>query len=118
MMDYNITFLPQNKTIRLKPGVTLLNAARRAGVKIATRCDGKAACLMCKVKVDSEHLAALHPPTDAEKRKLGSLLDAGTRLSCQAKVRGSVTVHVPEDPLKAAIRKQLERQQQEEDDWF
>lgn len=117
-MDYTITFLPQNKTIRIKPGVTLLNAARRAGVKIPTRCDGKAACLMCKVKVDAEHLAALHLPTDAEKRKLGSLLDAGTRLACQAKVRGSMAVHVPEDPLKAAIRKQLERQQQEEDDWF
>ena len=116
-MDYKVTFLPMNKSIALKPGVTLLHAARCAGVKITTRCDGKAACLMCKVNVDEEHRAELYPPTDAEKRKLGSLLEAGTRLSCQAKVCGSLSVHVPEDPLKAAIRKQLERQQQE-DDWF
>ncbi|HEM2032400.1 TPA: (2Fe-2S)-binding protein, partial [Listeria monocytogenes] len=97
-MEHTITFLPQNKTIRLKAGVNLLSAARRAGVKIPTRCDGKAACLMCKVKVVSDQLQALHPPTDAEQRKLGSLLEAGTRLACQAKVRGSVSVHVPEDP--------------------
>ncbi|MCG7385836.1 2Fe-2S iron-sulfur cluster-binding protein [Paenibacillus sp. ACRRY] len=117
-MEHTITFLPQNKSIRLKAGVNLLSAARRAGVKISTRCDGKAACLMCKVKVDGDQSQSLHPPTDAEQRKLGSLLEAGTRLACQAKVRGSVSVHVPEDPLKAAIRKQLERQQQEDDDWF
>ena len=54
-MDYKVTFLPMNKSIALKPGATLLHAARRAGVKITTRCDGKAACLMCKVNVDEEH---------------------------------------------------------------
>ncbi|WP_128102560.1 2Fe-2S iron-sulfur cluster-binding protein [Paenibacillus sp. DCT19] len=117
-MEQLITFLPDRKSIRLKAGVNLLNAARRAGVKITIRCDGKAACLMCKVRVDEADAHALHPPTDAEKRKLGQLLEQGTRLACQAKVRASLSVHVPEDPLKAAIRKQLERQQQEEDDWF
>lgn len=118
-MQEVVTFLPMNKSIKVQPGTTLLHAARRAGVRITTRCDGKAACLMCKVGVEQDERKALLPPTDAEKRKLGRLLEAGTRLSCQAKVRGSLSVHVPEDPLKAAIRKQLERQQQEQDDdWF
>ncbi|MGQ8872863.1 2Fe-2S iron-sulfur cluster-binding protein [Paenibacillus sp. TSA_86.1] len=116
-MQEVITFLPMNKSIKVQSGTTILQAARRAGVRIATRCDGKAACLMCKVKVEQDELHALLPPTDAEKRKLGTLLEEGTRLSCQAKVCGQLSVHIPEDPLKAAIRKQLERQQQDED-WF
>ena len=45
------------------------------------------------------------------------MIEDGTRLSCQAKVCGQLSVEVPEDPLKAAIRKQLERQQQD-DDWL
>lgn len=117
MMQEMITFLPMNKSIKVQPGTTLLQAARRAGVRISTRCDGKAACLMCKVNVAPEERHALLPPTEAERRKLGLMLEDGTRLSCQAKVCGQLTVQVPEDPLKAAIRKQLERQQQD-DDWF
>ncbi|MBR2563216.1 MAG: 2Fe-2S iron-sulfur cluster binding domain-containing protein [Paenibacillus sp.] len=116
-MQKVITFLPMNKSISVQSGTTILQAARRVGVRIPTRCDGKAACLMCKVKVGQDDLHALLPPTEAEKRKLGQLLEEGIRLSCQAKVCGQLSVHIPEDPLKAAIRKQLERQQQE-DDWF
>jgi 2Fe-2S ferredoxin len=41
--------------------------------------------------------------------KLGGLERQGVRLACQAKVTGSVIVEVPEDPLKAAIRKQLDK---------
>jgi uncharacterized 2Fe-2S/4Fe-4S cluster protein (DUF4445 family) len=116
-MQEVITFLPMNKSIKVPSGMTILQAARRAGIRIATRCDGKAACLMCKVKVAQDERNALLPPTEAEERKLGLLLEEGTRLSCQAKVCGKLSVHIPEDPLKAAIRKQLEQQQQD-DDWF
>lgn len=113
-----ITFLPMNKSVKVQSGTTILQAARRAGIRIPTRCDGKAACLMCKVNVGQDEMHALLPPSEPEKRKLGHLIEAGTRLSCQAKVRGELKVHIPEDPLKTAIRKQLERQQQDEDDWF
>ncbi|MNJ48250.1 hypothetical protein D3C77_434400 [compost metagenome] len=70
---------------------------------------------MCKVKVDEEHGKALTPPTASELRKLGPLLEQGVRLACQAKICGDTAVNVPEDPLKAAIRKQLE--QRNEDLW-
>lgn len=52
---------------------------------------------------------------DNERLKLGSLAEEGIRLACQAKATGNVTVHIPEDPLKAAIRAQLAKQQEEED---
>lgn len=82
-----------------------------------TRCGGNAGCLMCKVQVEPEQAAMLTPPSAAERRKLGPLLEQGVRLACQAVIRGEVAVQLPEDPLKAAIRKQLERQRDEEELW-
>lgn len=116
MTNHLVTFLPDQRSVSIRPGTTLLDASRRARVNIRTRCGGVAGCLMCKVKVSEEHSASLQAPTSAEIHKLGSLIDDGVRLSCQARVKGDVHVTIPEDPLKAAIRKKLAEQQ--EDDWF
>lgn len=111
-MSIEVTFLPDGKKIVVRPGVTLLDASRRARVNIRTRCGGKAGCLMCKVIVsDAEGLA---PMNQNERLKLGTLEEQGYRLACQAKVIGNVTASIPEDPLKAAIRAQLLKQQEED----
>lgn len=112
----HITFQPLGKTVNVRPGTTILRAAREARIHIPTRCGGKAGCLMCKVQVEPGQAAALRAPSDAERRKLGVLLHQGIRLSCQAVVQNSVVVHLPEDPLKAAIRKQLEHREAVEDE--
>lgn len=112
-----VTFLPDNKKAKVRPGTTLLDASRRANVAIRTRCGGRAACLMCKVKVDEANQACLTEPALNERNKLGNEVFNGTRLSCQARIKGNVTVTIPEDPLKSAIRKQLEKQNQD-DDWL
>lgn len=112
-MGAKVTFLPDGKTVEVRPGTTILDASRKARVQIRTRCGGKAACLMCKVHVaDASGLA---PMNRNEQLKLGGLADQGYRLACQAKVVGTVEATLPEDPLKAAVRKQLERQQEEEE---
>jgi 2Fe-2S ferredoxin len=113
-MGAQVTFLPDGKTINVRPGTTILDASRRARVQIRTRCGGKAACLMCKVIVQDTAQTSLAPCNQNERLKLGGLQEQGYRLACQAKVTGAVTVIVPEDPLKAAIRKQLERQKEDE----
>lgn len=112
-----IRFEPQGKTVEVRPGTSVLDAARKAGIFIRTRCGGKAGCLMCKIQVKNP--SALNKPNDPERRKLGSLVDKGTRLSCQAKIIGNAEIMIPEDPLKAAVRAQLEKQrkEQEEDLW-
>jgi 2Fe-2S ferredoxin len=111
-----VTFLPDQLTIAVRPGTTLLDAAKRVHAGVRTRCGGVAGCLMCKVNVAGDQAGFLKEPTDAERYKLGPLLNDGVRLSCQARVLADVTVTVPEDPLKAAIRKKLAEQQ--EDDWI
>jgi 2Fe-2S ferredoxin len=111
----NVTFEPSGRQAKVRPGTSLLAAGRQAGVSIRTRCGGVAGCLMCKVKVLQPD--GVTPVTDAERRKLGAEVEGGIRLSCQAKAAGNVTVEVPEDPLKAAVRRQLERQKEEEGLW-
>jgi uncharacterized 2Fe-2S/4Fe-4S cluster protein (DUF4445 family) len=103
-----VTFLPEARKAVVKQGTSLLEAARKAGVVLPTRCGGKAGCLMCKVTVEQKDAAALRPPAEVEMRKLGSLLEQGVRLACQAAVWNDLSVSVPEDPLKAAVRRRLE----------
>ncbi|MEK4851230.1 2Fe-2S iron-sulfur cluster-binding protein [Paenibacillus sp. FSL H7-0756] len=114
-----VTFLPEQRTASVKHGTSLLEAVRKAGIVLPTRCGGKAGCMMCKVSVERAEAGALRPPAEAEKRKLGSLLDEGVRLACQAAVWGDVRVYIPEDPLKAAVRRRLEaaRRGETEDLW-
>lgn len=112
-MNAKVRFIPDNVTITVRQGTTLLRAAQQAGVHIRTRCGGQAACLMCKVKVPVSHSCS--KPEMKEIRKLGNLMDRQHRLACQAKaVSPEVIVEIPEDPLKAAIRKQLSAQQEDE----
>lgn len=112
-MMFDVHFWPDNKSIKVRPGTTLLDAGNRAKVHIRTRCGAKAACLMCKVKVSDQ--SGLAPMNTNEHLKLGSLGDEGIRLACQARVIGAVQVTIPEDPLKAAIRAQLARQAADDD---
>jgi 2Fe-2S ferredoxin len=107
-----ITFWPDNRKIQVRPGTTLLDAGRKARVNIRTRCGAKAACLMCKVRVNDQR--GLAPMNQNERLKLGEQASEGIRLACQARVNGDVVVTLPEDPLKAAIRAQLARQREED----
>ena len=118
-MDYLLTFKPLNKTIKARSGETVLAAAKRHRVHIPTRCGAKAGCLMCKIQVENDQRSQLSPPGEAEIRKLGSLIEQGYRLSCQTRVIGNAEVMLPEDPLKAAVRKQLEaaRAKEQDDLW-
>lgn len=108
-----VRFLPEGVRVQVRPGTTLFRAAQMARVPIRSRCGGRAACLMCKVKVPDS--AGLSPANLNEQRKLGELLKSGYRLSCQARVIGEVAAEIPEDPLKAAVRAQLDRLKESEE---
>ena len=111
-----VMFQPGNHKAVVPRGVSLLEAARKAGVVITTRCGGKAGCLMCKVNVGDQDAAAVRPAGEIERRKLGSLIHSGMRLACQTAVWEDLTVTVPEDPLKAAVRRKIEAARLGEDD--
>ncbi|MCA0754426.1 2Fe-2S iron-sulfur cluster binding domain-containing protein [Paenibacillus sp. N4] len=111
-MNGLVRFWPSGRSIKVKPGTTLLEAARRANVPIKTRCGGNAACFMCKVSVRPG--SELLPISDNERRKLAGLEDSQMRLACQARASGVVDVDIPLDPLRAAVARQLARQAEED----
>lgn len=115
-MEAEVIFLPLARSAKVRSGTTVLQAARRAGVAIVTRCGGNAACFMCKVQI--EDCSNLAPMKDNERRKLAGLEQSGTRLACQAVLqRGQTIVQLPPDPFRAAIAKQLMGQQDEDFLW-
>jgi len=108
-LSIEINFQPDNKKIEVKPETTILKAAMLANIHLSHKCGGRGACLTCKVKVEDQ--GTLSKPNMNEKNKLGSKIqEEGLRLGCQAKVIKDTIIYVPEDPLKAAIRRQLEAQ--------
>jgi uncharacterized 2Fe-2S/4Fe-4S cluster protein (DUF4445 family) len=88
-----VRYQPFEKTTRVPPGTTLFSAAHWIGLPIDSTCGGRGTCGKCKVQV-IEGGAEI---TTADRKQLRpGELEAGWRLSCQAKVYEDTTVTVPE----------------------
>lgn len=85
-----VTFLPEGRTTEVLAGATLLEAAQRAGVPLASVCGGEGICGRCRLLVRSGRAEAsptlLLSPDDVR---------AGYVLACQTRVREDVVVEVP-----------------------
>jgi uncharacterized 2Fe-2S/4Fe-4S cluster protein (DUF4445 family) len=88
-----VVYKPFDKTTRVPPGTTLFSAAHWIGLPIDSTCGGRGTCGKCKVQV----LHGGAEITTADRKQLRAAeLEAGWRLSCQAKVYDDTTVTVPE----------------------
>ncbi len=97
------------KCVKIHQGHTVLRAAKQGRVALRHKCGGKASCTTCKVLIENQ--AGVSSVLDIEKHRLGAEnIKKGMRLGCQTKVYGVVSVHIPEDPYKARIRKLLQEQ--------
>jgi ferredoxin len=87
---YNVTFLPDEKTVAMPSGSTLLEAAQKADVHINASCNGKGSCGKCKLIVASGTIETQPTPllTENEKGK-------GYVLACQSHISGDVSVEIP-----------------------
>lgn len=113
-----LTFQPNGKTVKVRTGLTLIQAARTARVIIPQRCGGHASCLMCKIYVEN---GATSQPTALELRKLSEKdLSEGMRLACQTRTTDAdCTIRIPEAKLKSIVAAALKRQQdEEENEWL
>jgi uncharacterized 2Fe-2S/4Fe-4S cluster protein (DUF4445 family) len=107
---YRVDLQPIGRRTEIRPGQTLLDAARQAGVELNALCGGEGWCHGCKVRVRDE--AALSPVTRSERGALTrEQLADGFRLACQAKPRGAVTVEIPPESLVTVQRLQIEGRQ-------
>ena len=90
-----VKFLPSEKEVTSRSGESLLDIALDHQVSIQHACGGFCACTTCHCEVlDGE--SSLSPIDEDEAERL-SVLENKTprsRLACQAKVNGNVTVRI------------------------
>jgi uncharacterized 2Fe-2S/4Fe-4S cluster protein (DUF4445 family) len=103
--SFEIDFEPVGKRVEVPPDTPLLDAARSAGIELASACGGEGHCGQCRVTVISGDVS---PPIDAEKFILTELeLRQGDRLACCAHALSDVKVNVPTRSLITNQRLQL-----------
>ncbi len=87
-----IEVLPDNTSIDIVPGETILDAALRAGLPLPHQCNGIGRCSTCRVWVLSGE-ENLEPRSEVEQRVAKRLhLEPRVRLGCQTSIRGDMTV--------------------------
>lgn len=91
--DCRIT-INSDKELMVTGGQSLLEALRNSDIFIPSACGGKGTCGYCKVKVlegGGPLLPTEEPYLDEKERA------AGTRLSCQIKVRDNIDIRIPDE---------------------
>ena len=89
-----ITFLPDEKNIKVNEGITILEAAEKAGININTPCGGKGVCGKCKVLIKKGITAA----TPIEEVILSKEeIKKGFREACQTKLFNDTVIEIPSE---------------------
>ena len=91
MTGVEITFLPDNRTVRVPRGSSLLDAARLAGAELEAPCNGAGSCGKCRVQLLED---AAQPHADELLHLSGSEIAEGVRLACRSRADGSATVQL------------------------
>ena len=97
-----VCFKPENKSIKSNQGETLLDAAQKADVSIASTCGGRGICKSCVIQYKSDNA-----PEPSEQDQLffsKSKLQKGWRRACQSTANSDCTIHVPKKTGAKASR--------------
>ena len=93
--EATIRFEPSGAEVAVPIGTTLLEAARQAGLPVASACDRRLACGRCGLRI-----LAGDPGVAAESKREAEIkarnrIDLDLRLSCALPVRADLTVTAP-----------------------
>jgi 2Fe-2S ferredoxin len=82
-----VTYLPEQISVEVAPGTSILEAARRCDAPVGSACGGNLACSTCHVWV-KKGLDSLSEIEDGENDILDKAFDVRptSRLGCQARV--------------------------------
>jgi 2Fe-2S ferredoxin len=93
--EIEVRFEPSNRTVRVAPGTSLLEAARRAQLPIASACGADGVCARCGLAILSG-AASLPLETERERSiKLQNRIDPKLRLACRVSVFSALTAKAP-----------------------
>lgn len=90
-----VRFQPSGRALRVAPGATLLDAAREAGLPMASACGADGLCGRCVVRI-LEGGEALPPESDLETRaKRRNRVSDELRLACRVAPAADVEITTP-----------------------
>ena len=88
--ECTVQFEPSGLKVKVHPGTTLLEAARRAGIYLSSICGGDGYCGKCKVTVNEGQFHSRPSPLLTPEESRENIV-----LACQTKVLSDLTVTVP-----------------------
>ena len=87
--NYQVTFMPSGRIVEVPSGISVIKAARLAGVHINASCGGTGVCGKCRVILESGTL------TGGKSEKLTDKeYEEGNRQACIATIENNVTLRV------------------------
>lgn len=85
-------FMPSGREVRVEAGTTLLAAARKAELPIASACGENQLCSLCGLEIlKGAGTLAPEPDSEAHIKELNRV-DSELRLSCKLEVAGDLVV--------------------------
>ncbi|GIM30149.1 (Fe-S)-binding protein [Clostridium polyendosporum] len=87
---YKVIFYPNNVSVFIEEGATILEAARKVKVEIEAPCNGATVCGKCKVKLDSSSLKKVQYNNSSHISR--EEIEHGIVLSCETRVLGDINV--------------------------
>ncbi len=102
---FEIQFQPIGKRVRVIAGASAFEAARLAGIELASACGGEGNCGQCQVIISEGRVnSATHDEvfilTELERLN-------GIRLACCTRVLGDLKIHIPKSSLIIGQRLQI-----------
>ena len=107
MPDCEVIFEPLGRTVRIRPGISLLEAAAKAGITINSACGGDGICGRCKMIVKEGRIAG-----DVSPLLTRDEIQSGIVLACLSFVETDLVVEIPEETAareKIAIDQDAQR---------
>ncbi|MAV90007.1 MAG: hypothetical protein CL676_01210 [Bdellovibrionaceae bacterium] len=94
-----MTFLPQNQSVPIIEGSSVLETALRNKIPLAHSCGGMGSCTTCRVFVEKS-VENLNPRTEVEEDIIeGRGFAHNERLSCQLNALPGLVVRIPSNPI-------------------
>jgi ferredoxin, 2Fe-2S len=93
-VTHRVAVRPSGAEIEVLDGEDVFSAARRLGYRWPTVCGGKGTCRTCFLEVDegAENCSPVGPHEREGIQALRQPVDGRTRLACQLRIVGPVTV--------------------------
>lgn len=105
-IGHRVTFAPDEQQVWSLPGETLLDTARRAGVRIASVCGGRGLCKSCVVRFVE---GPVEPPSQQDLAFFSSEeLTSNWRRACQTFASGDCRVEISARARAMPLRTQIE----------